>query len=121
MNHMDEVARRKVNGPEGWETCGWERIGDGNDFIVNGGVPRMLKAGKRKGQKTWRDSVIERAVVTDAELKAEHARYEAATGKCGDCFGKGEVFASWSAAEGVKHRACKRCAGTGSAPTTGEG
>ena len=116
MNHLDEVARRKVAGPEGWEVCGWERIGTGNDLVVEGGVPRLLKAGPKKGKKTWRDVPVQKAVVTEAELKAEHARYEAETGNCGDCFGKGEVFASWSASEGVKHRPCKRCEGTGKTP-----
>ena len=116
MNHLDEVARRKVAGPEGWEVCGWERIGTGNDLVVEGGVPRLLKAGPKKGKKTWRDVPVQKAVVTEAELKAEHARYEAETGNCGDCFGNGEVFASWSVSAGVKHRPCKRCNGTGKTP-----
>ena len=116
MNHLDEVARRKVAGPEGWEVCGWKRIGTGNDFVVDGGVPRLLKAGPKKGKKTWRDVPVQKAVVTEAELKAEHARYEVETGNCGDCFGKGEVFASCSVSEGVKHRPCKRCNATGKTP-----
>lgn len=113
MSHLDEVARRKVSGPEGWEACGWERIGGGNDFVVDGGVPRLLKAGPSKGEKTWRDVPVQKAVVTGDELKAEHARYEAETGKCGDCYGNGEVFASWHHIEGVKHHECDRCGGTG--------
>lgn len=118
MSHLDEVARRKVSGPEGWEVCGWERIGGGDDLVVDGGVPRMLKSGPRKGKKTWRDVPVQKAVVTRAELDAEHARYEAETGKCGDCFGKGEVFASWSTAYGTKFRECPRCGGTGKKPNT---
>lgn len=109
MSHLDEVARRKVNGPEGWVVCAWERIGDGNDLVVTGGVPRMLKAGPRKGKPTWRDVPTQKAVVTKAEIEAEKVRYEADTGKCGDCMGKGEVFASCSVAEGTKYRPCKRC------------
>jgi hypothetical protein len=30
--------------------------------------------------------------------------------------GTGKVLASWSAAEGVKYRPCKRCDGTGERP-----
>ena len=116
-HHLDAVARRKVSGPDGWEVCAWERIGDTGDLIVQGGVPRLLKSGPRKGEKTWRDGPVQKAVVTRAELDAEHARYEAETGKCGDCYGRGEVLKSWSAAEGLKHRECKRCAGSGNAPT----
>lgn len=111
MSHLDEVAKRKVSGPDGWEVYGWERVG--SDLLVEGGVPRLLKAGPRKGQKTWRDVPVQKAVVTSAELTAEHDRYEAETGKCGDCYGKGEVFASWSATEGTKYRQCQRCGGTG--------
>ena len=117
MSHLNAVARRKVSGPEDWEVCGWEKIGAGNDLVVEGGVPRLLKAGAKKGQKTWRDVPVQKAVVTSDELKAEHARYEAETGNCGDCYGKGEVFASWSVTEGTKHRECKRCGGTGKRPT----
>lgn len=116
MSHMDEVARRKVSGPEGWAVCAWERIGDGNDLVVTGGVPRVLKAGPRKGKPTWRDVPTQNAVVTEAEIEAEKARYEADTGKCGDCYGKGEVFASWDHIEGVKHRKCGRCGGSGERP-----
>lgn len=119
MNHLESVARRKVCGPEGWAVCSWECIG--NDFVVEGGVPRLLQAGPNKGQKTWRDRPRQQAVVTRAELDAEHARYEAETGKCGDCFGKGEVFASWSATDGTKYRTCKRCGGNGERPALAQG
>lgn len=114
MSHLDEVARRKVNGPEGWAVCAWERIG--NDLVVTGGVPRLLKAGPRKGESTWRDVPTQKVVVTEAEIDAEKARYEADTGKCSDCMGKGDVLASWSVAEGIKYRPCKRCGGTGKPP-----
>lgn len=116
MSHLDTIARRKVSGPDGWEVCGWERIGGGNDLVVEGGVPRLLKSGPKKGKKTWRDVPVQKAVVTSDELKAEHARYEAETGNCGDCYGKGEVFASWDHVEGTKYRKCERCGGTGERP-----
>ena len=115
MSHLDEVARRKAKGPEGWAVCAWERIGDGNDLIVTGGVPRLLKAGPRKGKPTWRDVPVQKVVVTGEEIAAERARYETATDNCADCMGIGKVFASWSAAEGVKHKDCRRCGGDGKA------
>ena len=119
MSHLNEVARRKVNGAEGWAVCAWERIGDGNDLVVTGGVPRLLKTGPRKGKPTWRDVPTQKAVVTGAEIEAEKARYEADTGKCSDCMGSGQVFASWSQAEGKKCCTCGRCGGTGERPNVG--
>lgn len=116
MTHLDAVARRKTGGQEGWEVCAWERIGEGRDLLVKGGVPRELKAGPRKGKTTWRDVPTQKAVVTGDELDAEHARYEAATGNCGDCFGKGKVLRRWSAADGVVMKPCARCGGTGKTP-----
>jgi hypothetical protein len=113
MSHLDEVARRKVSGPDGWKVCEWERIGDGNDLVVTGGVPRIMKSGPRKGKPTWRDVPTQKAVVTSDELDAEKKRYEEETGKCGDCYGTGEVFASWSSTYGVKIKTCKSCAGSG--------
>lgn len=113
MNHMNTIAKRKVSGPEGWEICIWERIGSGDDFVVEGGVPRLLKSGPRKGRNTWRDVPLQKTVVTGDELKAEHAWYEADTGNCGDCFGAGEVFAGWHHVHGTTLRKCKRCDGKG--------
>jgi len=118
MNYMNEVARRKVNGPDGWEICVWKRIGDGRDFVVEGGVPRILTRGPRKGRKRW-DGPRLKTVVTGAEIDAEHARYEAETGNCGDCGGKGEVFASWSVTDGTMMRPCQRCNATGKTPNGG--
>jgi hypothetical protein len=118
MSHLDTIGRRKVSGPEDWEVCAWERIGDGNDLVVEGGVPRLLKVGPRKGKKTWRDVPLQKAVVTRDELEAEGARYEAETGNCGDCYGKGDVFAGWSSAAGTEYRTCGRCNGSGKRPTT---
>lgn len=115
MDHMNEVARRKVGGPEGWEICIWERIGEGRDMVVSGGVPRLLTRGRRKGQMTW-DNPLQKAVVTAAEIAAEHSRYEAETGNCGDCYGTAEVFARWSAINGTETKPCQRCGSTGKAP-----
>lgn len=116
IDHMNAVARRKVNGPEGWEYFKWERVGEGADFIVEGAVPRLLKSGPRKGQKTWKGCPSQKTVVTGAEIDDEHARYEAATGNCGTCGGTGEVFASWRHDEGVTMKPGKRCDGEGKAP-----
>lgn len=117
MNHMEAVARRKVGGAAEWEYCRWERIGEGRDMIVEGGIPRLLKSGPLKGQKTWQGQPTQKAVVTGAEIDAEHARYEAETGKCGDCGGKWQVFARWSKANGTETKTCPRCGGTGEKPS----
>jgi hypothetical protein len=116
MKHLNSVAKRKVSGPDEWEWCKWERIGEGNDFVVEGGVPRLLKSGPRKGEKTWKGVETQKTVVTDAEIKAEHARYEQDTGNCGDCMGSGRVFARWSADNGEDYKPCSRCGSTGKAP-----
>jgi len=117
MNHMEAVARRKVGGADDWQYCRWERIGEGRDMIVEGGIPRTLKSGPRKGERTWRGQPTQKAVVTGDEIDAEHARYEADTGNCGDCFGSGQVFARWSKANGIEKKTCQRCGGTGAKPS----
>lgn len=116
MDWMNEVAVKKVGGPEGWSYCRWQRIGDGEDFVVEGGIPRLLKAGPRKGEKTWRDVPTQKTVVTRAEMDAAQLAYEATTGTCGDCGGTREVFARWTKDNGTEMRQCTRCNGTGLAP-----
>ena len=117
MNHFESVARRKVGGEPEWECCRWERIGEGRDMLIEGGIPRLLKSGPRKGMKTWQGQNTQKAVVTGEEIEAEHSRYEAETGNCGDCFGKGNVFARWSMANGTETKACSRCNCSGLKPS----
>lgn len=113
--HMDAVAIRKA-GIEGWEPFAWERVGE--DSLVTGGIPSLLKSGPRKGKKTWRGKGTS-VVVTRAEVDAEAARYSAETGNCAECYGEGQVFASWHHIDGTKYHPCKACGATGkhSTPT----
>jgi hypothetical protein len=110
--HISEAARRKIAGPEGWEICFAECIGGGRDFLVAGGVARLLKRGPHKGKKTW-DGPRQRVVVTGNEIDAEYERYEAESGKCGDCMGRGAVVVGWSVTAGAKTQTCSRCGGSG--------
>lgn len=117
IHHMDAVAIRK-SGIEGWEPYKWERVGD--DSIVTGGIPHILKTGPRKGKKTWRGKGTS-VVVTQGEVEAQAARYVTETGNCPKCYGKGEVFYSWNHIEGSKYRPCKACDATGKASTEQKG
>lgn len=120
MRHINAVAIRKC-GIEGFTPYAYERLGGTQDIIsgkaadimITLGKERILTRGPRKGQKTWdtKDSV--RVVVTYDEAKAERQRYEAETGNCGECFGTGQEWCVWSAAEGNRHRQCRVCLGTG--------
>ena len=123
VNWRERIARKKLGLSDEWEVCAWEAkwevcageaIGfpPAKDVLVSLGVPRLLKSGKRKGEKTWKDSKdIIKCVVTEAELIAEYAEYERG-GKCCACFGTGEELSGWSKA-GVKYRPCRRCGATG--------
>ena len=122
-SHLESVARRKVGTPPEWEVYRWERVENKlhpasgyDDFIVHGGVPRTIKRGSRKGEKTWVVKQSRRVIVTGDEIKEEYERYEDETHKCGECFGDGEVFAGWSITSGARMKTCKRCGGTGKRP-----
>jgi len=72
----------------------------------------VISHGRRKGQPKYsadRKSVV----VTIAEEQAEHARFEAETGKCGDCKGEGKVLAGWHHVTGTSYRECVACHGSG--------
>jgi hypothetical protein len=105
MGHHGAVAVRKVGKP-GWTPYKWERVGD--DLMMTGGIEGKFKNGKPKWSKP-----AQRVVVTKAEIAAEESRYEREHGRCRVCFGDGQEFTGWSAAEGVKYKPCTRCAGTG--------
>lgn len=107
------VAARKA-GIEGWEPYKFEKIGS-DAVAVTGGIPRLLTRGPRKGRKTW-DGKGTTEVVTSVEMELEFKRYEADTGKCGDCLGERRVYAGWHHIEGTRYRPCKRCGESGKAP-----
>jgi len=113
-SYLDIVARKKLNAPAEWEHFAWKKIGETDDLIVTGGVPRLLQSGPRKGRKTW-DGKGSDAVVTRAELEAAMVAYEAETGNCHKCGNTGQQWAGWSVAEGVRYSHCEACDGTGKA------
>jgi hypothetical protein len=113
INHVDQVAKNKMGVP-GWEPYAWERIGK-DGLLVTGGIPRLLKSGPRKGEKTW-DGEVNKVVVVEAEVDAEKSRYEEETGKCHKCLGAGEVISGWSKETGRRMLKCPRCLGCGLKP-----
>ena len=120
IDFVEVVAKKKLNAPDDWSICGWERIGDSNDLIVEGGVTRLLKSGKNKGRRTWLDSVISKCCVTDGEVVNAKREYEAETGNCAICCGTGQACSGWNCDSGHSYITCKRCDGTGKAPKGGE-
>lgn len=113
IEHVDAVAKRKMDIP-GWEPYAWERIGT-DGMLVTGGIPRLLKNGPRKGEKTWSGNG-DRVVVVRAEIDQEMERYEQETGKCRDCMGEGKRPVGWSEETGPRFKQCERCTGTGCKP-----
>ena len=113
--HSEAVVRRKLGTlPENWAICGWERL-DPDTTIFNGGPFRILTRGPRKGKRRW-DAVTHQCAVTDAEIDAERARYEADTGNCAECGGGGQQWVGWNRDEGHRFRRCTHCGGAGKAP-----
>ncbi len=114
--HGGVVAARKAR-VAGWTAFKWQRVGDNS--LYTGGV----QGTKRNGKPKWSKPHTSFAV-TEAELKAERERYEAETGRCHSCFGRGEEFAKWSKDEGTTYRPCRICNATGRsarvAPADGE-
>ncbi len=103
IDHVVAVGRRKLNVPDTFEFYLFECINtdDMNDrsMKLKGGTPSLLKSGKRKGAKTWRNCTDEKTVfVYSPEIDAEELRYENDTGICHECMGK--------------DRPCARCKGT---------
>lgn len=112
----EEVAKRKVGDPK-WEWYRSEVIGE-HDFLLEGGEPRLISKGPRKGQRSWKHlspTQIKKVVVTEAEIKQAEADYERDTGKCHACGGTGQEWWGWDRATGDKVKPCRRCEATGNA------
>jgi len=112
-------AREKSGQGEDWGVFRWEHMPESKGMLLTGAVAKTLyKSGKRKGTPNWklRDTSTERRIfINYAERDAWDAQWEATTGKCSRCEGKGLTVAGWSRAEGQTYRACNTCGGTGAA------
>lgn len=108
----ERIARRKLGVGVDWRWCTLNAIGP-DAVKVEGGVPRLLKSGQRKGQPTWRDTPLQACIVTTRDLEEERTAYENTTGRCWECLGTKQVVASVSATEGSKYKECRRCGATG--------
>lgn len=111
--HMDVVAKRKAGNIDGWVPWFYRREEGG--LIIKGGVPTLVTRGPTKGRRRWNTKESQTVVVSDEDIEREHARYEAETGKCGDCFGEKKQVVG-AGTSGTTYRKCKRCNGSGTAP-----
>ncbi len=124
FDFLEELAREKENMPPTWRVYRWEcfpKNGTRTIYLQVSGAVCVVKfsKGKRAGHTNWRmrDKTTERIThVLPAELDAYKAKWEAETGRCMDCFGNGQEWNGWSAAEGTIYRDCRRCKTTGAAP-----
>ncbi len=102
--------------PAGWK---WHHL-DAHDVPkgftkVSGSVPiGVVSKGPRKGMPKRDVKNKETFFVHDDELAETERLWSEETGKCSRCCGSGQVFDSWSRAEGKVTKSCGRCDGTGS-------
>jgi hypothetical protein len=108
-------------GIPGWRGYRFTWLDDHDLLQVEGCLPAGVYArGPRKGQPRYRhpDSVGTRLTITwtRAEIEARATAWEATTGQCRECVGKGKVITQYFPTEIVRCL-CPRCGGTGQAPT----
>lgn len=121
-SHLETVALRKGRAKPEEAMCGWRIVGSNpecGDVLVTFGTFHVLTRGPRKGRRRWNKPLRE-VVVTEAEVRDEERAYEATSGHCHRCHGKGAEWAGWSAKTGTKTAPCRRCGATGIAPRTEE-
>lgn len=108
FGHLGDAAIFKSKEP-GWTPFRYDRAGD--DAILTGAVEARYKNGKPKWPKPHSQIVVTLAEIADAEK-----RYEADNERCCSCFGRGQRWVGWSAAEGHRYGPCDRCHGSGLPP-----
>ena len=106
-------GREKLGLADEWRTCVYETLNDQAfkiTFCMQAGV---CKSGPRKGKPKY-DSKTKRVFICSIP---EHRAWESAWcekhDKCRRCFGEGELFVGWSAADGTRKKPCPVCNGTG--------
>jgi hypothetical protein len=107
--------------PAGWRwfelKCVGELADDGSGVLVTGAVcTAIYSRGKRKGETNWtkRDRSTQRELfISRNEYEKRRMKWQADTGKCVECMGSGQRFASHSIYEGIKYKPCNKCGATG--------
>lgn len=113
--------RAKHDIPANWEPYSFncsDREAPAGYLKVEGGYFRLLKSGKRKGQKTWdgRDKKGDKTYyIKFDDLKQFAIEHATALGVCPKCWGEGRTWARIAfTKDGVDlYRPCKVCNGTG--------
>lgn len=116
---VEQHAREKSGlGPD-WAVFLWEQLPEAKGMLLTGAItPPPYKSGPHKGTPRWkaRDvSTEKRIFIAHADQDAYNAAWEASTGNCSRCFGKGDLPWGWSRAEGPKRKPCVKCKGSGKA------
>lgn len=72
---IQKAVERVHNPPAGWAWCRSEVIGErpNHVFVIEGGIPRVLTRGPRKGRRTWKGSELTTYVITPAQLEQERS------------------------------------------------
>lgn len=108
--HAEIVARRKLAPlPQGWVVCGWRQV-DKDRLLISGGVARPMTLWSGLAGRLIEGELQSVLVLMD-EVRAEIARYEAQTGKCGECMGSGRKSSERRMGRLFAGSPCPRCAG----------
>jgi hypothetical protein len=118
---LEILAREKAGMPETWRVFRWECFPKQEATIyyeLTGAVVPMKTRGPEKGEPNWRklDKATRRVIVLTVDGAAMMAaEWSKRTGLCIECIGEGKTFTSWSLKDGVTHKPCGECSGTGKA------
>lgn len=66
---INSIARRKLGTPNDWEVFRVEWIGD--QILCEGGIPRVITRGPKKGRKRWDKCETRRVIISRNEIEAE--------------------------------------------------
>lgn len=109
-------CQEKYGVPKEWRWYSWSRkeFYTPHEFmLVEGAVcTAKIERGKRKGATNWRlrDKSTERMFsISRVDLEAFQRLWQDRTGLCFECYGTGEKWNGWSAAEGNRYIPCKHC------------
>lgn len=121
LDPRTEYLKERYSLPEGWVWHSFEGIGsEYTHALYKGGVYLHAKQrGKYKGSTDYRrpEPGTERDVVfSEDAFQLWLPGWEARTGLCSTCCGKGQEWTGWSCDKGNSFVDCLRCEATGIAP-----
>ena len=111
LGHVEAAGKRKLGLPDTYTAYRWDMVAMGSRLWFAVKLPKSKRT-RPPFRERWDESTSISVIVTEEEELDEADRYEAETGQCRRCFGRG-LLVRYASIESTTWGSCGSCGGSG--------